>query len=80
MEDVEDVQGREAERGWDEWPKDASGWAGDGGSGVGGASGGGSGSGGVVGSSRVRKPRKTSWVPPPKEPVNKVEIIPYGDG
>ena len=48
----------------------------DGGSGVGGASGGGSGSGGVGGSSRVRKPRKTSWVPPPKEPVNKVEIIP----
>jgi hypothetical protein len=63
VEDVEDVQGREAERGWDEWPNDASGWAGDGGSGVGGASGGGSGSGGVVGSSRVRKPRNTSWVP-----------------
>ncbi|XP_020398830.1 uncharacterized protein [Zea mays] len=73
----------EEETGWGEWPN-------DGGSGVGGASGSregeagvsgaGSGSGGVGGSSRVRKPRKTSWVPPPKEPVNKVEIIPSGDG
>jgi hypothetical protein len=83
VEDDEDVQGREVETGWGEWPN-------DGGSGVGGASGsregeagdsgGGSGSGGVGGSSRVRKPRKTSWVLPPKEPVNKVEIIPSGDG
>ena len=66
MEDVEEAQGREVETGWGEWPN-------DGGSGVGGASGsregeagvsgGGSGSGGVGGSSRVRKPRKTSWVP-----------------
>jgi hypothetical protein len=92
VEDVEDVQGREAETRWGEWPNDASGWLGDGGLGVGGASGsregeagvggsgGGSRSGGVGGSSRVRKPRKTSWVPPPKEPVNKVEIIPTGDG
>jgi hypothetical protein len=89
VEDVEDVQGREAEIGWGEWPNDASGWLGDGGSAVGGASGsregeacvsgGGSGSRGVRGSSRVRKPRKTSWVPPPKEPVNKVEIISTGD-
>ena len=73
----------EEETWWGEWPN-------DGGSGVGGASGsregeagvsgGGSGSGGVGGSSRVRKPRKTSWVPPPKELVNKVEIIPSGDG
>ena len=79
MEDDEDVQGREVETGWGEWPI-------DGGSGVGGASGSregeacGFGSGGVGGSSRVRKPRRTSWVPPPKEPVNKVEIIPSGDG
>ena len=90
MEDVEDVQGREAEIGWGEWPNDASGWPGDGGAGVGGASGsregeagvsgGGSGSGGVGGSSRVWKPRRTSWVPPPKEPVDRVEIIPNGDG
>jgi hypothetical protein len=29
---------------------------------------------------RAQKPQKTSWVPPPKEPVNKVEIIPTGDG
>ena len=65
--------GHDSHSGWREWPEDASGWPRDGGSGVGGASGsregeagvsgGGSGSGGVGGSSRVRKPRKTSWVP-----------------
>ena len=78
--------GHDSHSGWREWPEDASGWPRDGGSGVGGASGSregeacGFGSGGVGGSSRVRKPRRTSWVPPPKEPVDRVEIIPTGDG
>jgi hypothetical protein len=78
--------GHHSHSGWHEWPEDASEWPKDGVSGVGGASGlregeaGGSGSGGVGGSSRVRKPWKTSWVPPPKEPVDRVEIIPTRDG
>jgi hypothetical protein len=84
VEDDEDVQGREVETGWGEWPN-------DGGSGVGGASGsregeagvsgGGSGSGGVGGSSGSgSRGRLVGSPPPPKEPVNKVEIIPSGDG
>jgi hypothetical protein len=78
--------GHDSHSGWREWPEDASGWPRDGGSGVGGASGsregeaGGFESGGVRGSSWVRKPQRTSWVPPPKEPVDRVEIIPTGDG
>ena len=86
--------GHDSHSGWREWPEDASGWPRDGGSGVGGASGSregeacGFGSGGVGGSSRVQKPRRTSWVPPPKEPVDRVEIVsffqrgdlPYGTG
>jgi hypothetical protein len=78
--------GYDSHSGWREWPEDPSGWPRDGGSGVGGASGsregkaGGFGSGGVGGPSPVRKPQRTSWVPPPKEPVDWVEIIPTGDG
>jgi hypothetical protein len=61
--------GHDSHSGWREWPEDASGWPRDGGSGVGGGSGSregeacGFGSGGVGGSSRVRKSRRTSWVP-----------------
>ena len=74
--------GLDSHSGWREWLEDASGWPRDGGSVVGGASGsregeaGGSRSRAIGGSSRVQKSRRTSWVPPPKEPVDRVEIIP----
>jgi hypothetical protein len=56
------------------------GGSGGGGSRVGGSEDVGFGCGRAGGSTRVRKPWRISWVPAPKDPDEKFEIIPIGDG